>query len=229
MLASITPLAERGRRHKYRTAAAWFIAGGLAGGITLGLLDGGLAAAVHSARPANIVLATVALAAALVTLTAELGLGGFILPIHRRQVNERWLDQFRPWVYAGGFGWQIGTGLVTYIMTPALYLMILVAALTADPWVALAVASLFGLLRGLAVLLGRRITDPEGLTRFHRRFSDVEPLVWRGLVAVEAAVALACAWLVSPWVALALAVVAGPTAAATARRRTPSQATAGPA
>ena len=44
-------------------------------------------------------------------LRRTLHLGGFILPVHHRQVNERWLDQFRPWVYGAGFGWQIGDGV----------------------------------------------------------------------------------------------------------------------
>ena len=38
-------------------------------------------------------------------LAFDLELFGSRLPIHRRQVNERWLDQFRPWVY----GWDSGS------------------------------------------------------------------------------------------------------------------------
>ena len=56
-----------------------------------------------------------------------------VSPIHHRQVNERWLDQFRPWVYGAGFGWQIGAGLATYIKTCAVYLMIVLAALCGQP------------------------------------------------------------------------------------------------
>jgi hypothetical protein len=207
MLATITPLAERGRGHQYGGSAAWFVAGGLLGGATLGGLAAALAAGLRALAPSSASLAAVALAGAALTVVAELGLGGFRLPVHHRQVNERWLDQFRPWVYAGGFGWQVGTGLATYIMTPALYLLILLSALTGAPWAALALASLFGLLRGLAVLLGRGITDPTSLARFHRRFHDAEPVVRRVLVAVECAVTFACAWLVSPWAALAVAGV----------------------
>lgn len=207
MLATITPLAERGRGHRYGRSAAWFVAGGLVGGATLGAFAGALAAAVRAVDPSTASLAAVALAGAVVTFVAELGLGGFRLPVHHRQVNERWLDQFRPWVYAGGFGWQVGTGLATYIMTPALYLVILLSMLTAAPWVALTVGALFGLTRGLAVLLGRRITDPASLAQFHRRFHDAEPKVRRLLVTVEGAVTFACAWLVSPWAALVVAGV----------------------
>jgi hypothetical protein len=226
MLATITPLAERGRGHRYRSAAAWFVAGGLAGGLTLGVVDGGLAALVRATAAAPIVLAVVALTASVVTLLAELGLGRLRLPAHHRQVNERWLDRFRTWVYAGGFGWQVGTGLATYIMTPALYLMIVLAALTATPWAAAAVATSFGLLRGLAVLLGWRITDTDRLRTFHRRFHDAEPPVRRALVAVEGAVVLTCAWAVSPWAALVLLLTVIPLAAA--RLRVPSKATARP-
>ena len=53
---------------------------------------------------------------------AGAALGGLHLPPTRRQVNERWLDQFRLWVYGAGFGWQIGTGLATYVKTAAVYL-----------------------------------------------------------------------------------------------------------
>jgi hypothetical protein len=226
MLATITPLAERGRGHRYRSAAAWFVAGGLAGGVTLGVFDGGLAALVRTTGARPLVVAVIAFTASVLTLIAELGLWGFRLPVHYRQVNERWLDQFRPWVYAGGFGWQVGTGLATYVMTPALYLMILLAGLTATPWTAAVVATAFGLLRGLAVLLGRHITDTQSLTAFHRRFHHAEPLVWRALVTVEGAVALACAVIVSPWAALA--VLFGVVPVAAARSRAPSEATPRP-
>jgi cobalamin synthase len=208
MLATIIPLAERGRGHRYGRSAMWFVAGGLAGGVTLGALAAALAAAVRALAPSSLSLAVLALGGAVITVAAELGLGGFRIPVHHRQVNERWLDQFRPWVYAGGFGWQVGTGLATYIMTPALYLMILLSVLTSAPWVALAVGALFGLARGLAVLLGRHLTDPASLAQFHRRFHDAEPKVRGILVTVEGAVTLACAWLVSPWAALVVAGMA---------------------
>jgi hypothetical protein len=133
MLASITPLAERARGHRYRSTAAWFVVGGTVGGACLGLGLGALAAAVRAAGVPGVALAAVAGAAALVAAAADAGVAGFRLPVHRRQVNERWLDQFRPWVYGAGFGWQIGAGLVTYIRTSAVYLMIVLAALSAEP------------------------------------------------------------------------------------------------
>jgi hypothetical protein len=205
MLASITPLAETGRGNRYRTTAAWFVAGATLGGATLGAVMGALAV-VGSALPTAWLL-PLGLCAALVTLAGELGVLGFKLPIHRRQVNERWLDQFRPWVYGAGFGWQIGSGLATYIMTPAVYLMIVLAALSGAPLAALAVGTGFGLVRGLSVLLGRRITDPVSLAAFHRAFHRAEPIVVRIVVAAEALVAVLLAGAASINAAVAVAAV----------------------
>jgi hypothetical protein len=139
-------------------------------------------------------------------------------------VNERWLDQFRPWVYGAGFGWQIGTGLVTYIKTAALYLIIVLAALTGSPATALAIGVLFGLVRGLAVFLGRGITSTTALAAFHRRFTDFGPVMLGIVVACELAAAVAFAGFLSLWAALALVALGAAAVAGRARRRTPAPA-----
>jgi hypothetical protein len=224
MLATVTPLAEHGRGHRYRTTALWFIAGGFAGGATLGLAMAALALGVRAASPSTATLAIVACALALLAAASDTRLGGFRLPFHSRQVNERWLDQFRPWVYGAGFGWQIGAGLVTYIKTAALYLMIALAALTASPAVALGIGALFGLVRGLAVLLGRTITSPATLAEFHRRFTRAGPVVLAVVVVCELAVAVGFATAVSPWLALTLALLGAAVAAGRVRGRMPATA-----
>ena len=127
-----SPSAARGHRYRGRRPGSW--RGASVGGATLGL---GMAA-LAARRPRRRALdrrcwPRVACAASVLAAAADARLGGFRLPVHHRQVNERWLDQFRPWVYGAGFGWQIGAGLVTYIKTSAVYLMIVLAALTADP------------------------------------------------------------------------------------------------
>jgi hypothetical protein len=222
MLATVTPLAEQARGHRYRSTAAWFIAGGTAGGATLGLLMAALALGVRAAAPSTVALALTACAVAVLAAASDTRLGGFHLPFHSRQVNERWLDQFRPWVYGAGFGWQIGAGLVTYIKTAALYLMIALVALMESPATALAIGTLFGLVRGLAVLLGRGITSPASLAAFHRRFVAVGPFVLTVVVACELAAGIAFAAVLSPWVAVALVLAAG--GVALARRRVPAPA-----
>jgi hypothetical protein len=217
MLATITPLAEAGRGHRYRTTAAWFVFGSTLGGATLGAVMAALAA-LGKALPTTWLL-PFGLCAALITLAGELGVFGFRIPIHRRQVNERWLDQFRPWVYGAGFGWQIGSGLATYVVTPAVYLMIVLAALSGAPSAALAVGTGFGLVRGLTVLLGRRITDPVSLAEFHRAFHRAEPVVLAALVGVEAAVAALLAGAESVQLAVAVAVVVASGAVVLSRLR----------
>jgi hypothetical protein len=219
MLATVTPLAERGRGHRYRSTAAWFIAGGTAGGATLGLVMAALAFGVRAADPSPRALAVVACSLAAVAAASDTRLGGFHLPFHSRQVNERWLDQFRPWVYGAGFGWQIGAGLVTYIKTAALSLVIGLAALTASPATALAIGALFGLVRGLAVLLGRGIVSPATLAEFHRRFTRAGPVVLGVVVGCELGVAVVFGAILSPWVALALVLLGGAVAAGRSRRR----------
>ena len=92
---------------------------------------------------------------ALVTGASDLKPFGWQLPFHTRQVNEMWLDQYRSWIYGTTFGWQIGVGLATYIMSSAVYLTIALGALSRRPIVALAAGVTFGLVRGLAILAGR--------------------------------------------------------------------------
>ena len=215
MLSSITPMAERGRGHRFRPTATWFVVGAFTGGLTLGLVAAALAAGVRAAHLHPTTLAALGTAAAVLAAASDGHVARFALPIHRRQVNERWLDQFRPWVYGAGFGWQIGTGLATYIKTAAVYLMIVLLALAGDPWVALGVGALFGLVRGLAVLLGRRITTFDALARLHRRMAELDGPSVAAVVAVELAAAVLCGWLTSPGIAAAVAL---PAAAVALRR-----------
>jgi len=155
-----------------------------------------------------------------VAVASDLNLGGFRLPSHTRQVNEDWLVEYRSWVYGGGFGWQIGVGLATFVTTAAVYLMLALAALTASPVAALAVVTGFGLVRGLAVLLGRSLTTPQRMLDLHRRLADLLPTAQRAVVAVQAAVlavAAGAAWGPAP----ALVLAAGGAAAVVARRPRP--------
>jgi hypothetical protein len=219
MLATITPLAEQGRGHRYRTTAAWFVAGSIVGGATLGAVMALLAVGTAAAHASPSVLAAIAAAASLAALAADARIGGFRLPVHHRQVNERWLDQFRPWVYGAGFGWQIGTGVATYIKTCAVYLMVVLAALTGSPTTAFIIGVVFGLVRGLAVYLGRQITSTAALAAFHRKFMAMDPVALAAVVACEAAAALTFATLVEPWLGAAIAVAVGATVLAWAARR----------
>ena len=207
MLASITPLSEAGRGHRFRATAAWYVVGSILGGASLGLCVAGATVAVDAISLTSREVILVALGASAVAMASDARLGGFHLPVHHRQVNERWLDSLRPWVYGAGFGWQIGAGLTTYIMTAAVYLMIVLAALVRQPWFGFAFGVLFGLVRGLSVCLGRHITSAEALREFHRRFFEWGPRIGRITVAVEVMAIGLFAILLSPWAVLGLGAV----------------------
>jgi MFS family permease len=205
MLSTITPFEERSKGHRYAATSAWFVLGATLGGLTLGGVIAVLAVATRLAGPSGVVAGTIGLVATLAVLLSETGPGGVRFPVHHRQVNERWLDAYRPWVYGVGFGFQIGTGVATYITTAAVYLMVVLGALTGRAEIALAVGGTFGLVRGLAVTLTHRVTSPTGLLAFHQRFATMRPWADRGVLA---SLAVVC-------VALAIAVGSVPAAVAT--------------
>jgi hypothetical protein len=209
MLSQITPLAEAGRQHKFARTAGWFIAGSVLGGLALGCAIAGAAIVVAAvglgSRSALALIAGGALAAA----ATDAHLLGFGPPFLRRQVNEAWLSTYRAWVYGSGFGFQIGAGVTTYVMTAAVPLMIAIGAFSANAWVALGLGALFGLARGLAVLLGARIRSQAALFAFHRRFDAWTEPIRRSVIGVQVIVAIVAAWVVAPALAAALAGVTG--------------------
>ena len=213
MLSQITPVAEAGRNQRYARTACWFIVGAVAGGLTLGAAAAALAvivAALDLSHNAAIVISALCAFTAAAIDSRVLGFGP---PFVRRQVNENWLSRYRPWVYGSGFGWQIGTGLVTYVMTAAVPLIIVFAALSASPSAAMGLALLFGFTRGLAVLLSAPLRSQSDLYGFHRRFTRASEPVRRAVIGVQLAVATWGAWIAAP-VAIAVTVTAGTTALA---------------
>ena len=147
MLSTLTPLSERARGNRFAVTGMWFVLGATVGGAALGLL--GAADRGHGIGPSTSPLHGRTPCSPSVRPprwgSSSTGLAGStVLPHHRRQVNEQWLDELRSWVYGTGFGVQIGFGLATYIMTAAVYLTVLLGGLTASPWLAVAVGTTFG-------------------------------------------------------------------------------------
>ena len=190
MLSTITPMAEQSRGHRYGVTATWFILGAGLGGLTLSgaaaLLATGLGALDLSTTATFGAAAVLAATAAMV----DAGTFGRRPPFFRRQVDDAWLATYRAWVYGGGFGWQIGVGLATYVMTAGVVLTALLAVLTASPAQALAVGLAFGLARGLVVLLGAGITSPGALGAVHQRLDALEAPVRWAVVGVQVGVAV---------------------------------------
>lgn len=210
MLSTITPMAERARGHRYGVTAAWFVVGAAVGGATLGAGAAGLAAIIAVLDPSA--TATFGAAAVLAVTAALVDAGAFGRrpPFFRRQVDDAWLSKYRAWVYGAGFGWQIGVGLATYIMTAAVVLTVALAVLTASPLAAFAIGVAFGVGRGLVVLLGARLRSPAALGALHARLDALEaPVRWAvvGVQGAVAAVAALVAW--GPVAAAGVVVVVG--------------------
>lgn len=222
MLSSITPMTEAGRGNRFSTTARWFVAGGVVGGLSLGLLAAGAAALVALADLTDATRWGIAAVAALATAAIDLGVFGIELPIFKRQVNDAWLRRYRGWVYGAGFGWQIGFGVATYIMTAGVFLTIGLAVLGASPVVALAIGATFGLVRGSAVYIGRSATSPAALGAVHARLDALGPTARLAALVVQllAAVVLAgAAWGIGPAALLAVAATAATVVTTRAPRR----------
>lgn len=175
MLSTITPLGERSRGHSYSWSMCWYLLGATVGGASLGACMAGAAALLAMVGPHHLAGSIATAVVVLVCLAGDARLGGFRLPDHPRQVNERWLDRFRPWVYASGFGWQIGTGVATYVMTDAIYAMVVASMCTLAPLSAFAVGVTFGFVRGACLLVGSSVSTPASLRALHARMARVAP------------------------------------------------------
>jgi hypothetical protein len=186
MLASITPLGEWGRGNRWTTTAALFTAGSLAAGAALGAVMGLLGSVALGGVGTGWRLGL--LAAALGAGVAwELGRGS--VPGPRRQVNERWLDEYRRWIYAAGFGAQLGTGVVTIVASSAVYAVWAAAFLSASPSAGVAIGAAGGAMRGATLLVGARTRTPQALMSLHERMYSIQRPVRRGALTVQLALA----------------------------------------
>jgi hypothetical protein len=196
MLASITPLGERGRRSTWAVTVTAFLIGGLVGGAAIGALAGAVGRLVlpHDTSDA----ARLAALAAIVLIAIALDLRSDPAPGPRRQVDERWLDRYRGWVYGLGFGGQLGIGITTVVSSAATYAMLAAAFLTRSPaWGAL-IAGCFGAIRGLTPLAAARVDRPDRLLAFHAVMLRARaPVARAALAALALIVAVAIAGAVS--------------------------------
>ena len=185
MLASITPLGERGRGSRWAVTIVAFGVGATAGGLVVGAAAGGLGTVVLPASVSIharlIALAVVLACAALLDARADPA------PGPRRQVNERWLDEFRGWVYGAGFGAQLGLGLTTVITSAATYAWLLAAVLTRSLVAGAVIGACFGIVRGLTPLAAAGVHSPRELLSLHRAFARWRaPGRWAGVALLVA-------------------------------------------
>ena len=218
MLSSLNPVSERARGHRFGVTAAWYVAGAAAGGALLG----GACALVAEALARGGLVAewawAIAFTGSVVAVGSDSCLVRYALPDHPRQVDERWLVTYRRWIYAGGFGVQIGTGFATYIMTAAVYLTALLAALSGSATIAFWVGVEFGVVRGLSVLLVAPVSTPDRLRALIARVDTLDAVSLRVAAATSAGVgAVSVGVLGGPLAAVAAALVLGALGVAPAR------------
>ena len=169
MLSTLNPVSERARGHRFWATSCWYVLGAVVGGALLGLGCAALAFGFGRLDVAPDVSWSLALTGAVIAVLSDVRVGGWSLPLHPRQVDERWVDRYRRWLYASGYGVQIGSGVATYVMTAGVYLVALLAVLTGSPMQAFAGCVAFGLVRGLSVTVGAVGRTPEALRAVLRR------------------------------------------------------------
>jgi hypothetical protein len=172
MLGSITSLGERSRGRRWAVTYSWFIVGGLVGGLAL-------ATALIALRELGSLLppaAALAVGFAGVGALAAAAAQGSTPPSLERQVDHRWLDEYRGWVIGAGFGFQLGAGVLTRISSFALYLLFLCALLGA-PRSALLIAAIgYAALRGISAAPGGWVNNPHDLQHLTHIIARYEPL-----------------------------------------------------
>jgi hypothetical protein len=163
MLASITPLGERGRQSIWAVTVAAFALAAIAAAGLAGAVLGALGAAVLPAA------ADLRWAGLLVALVAALGLEAAPRPVPgpRRQVDPGWLDRYRGWVYGAGYGAQLGLAVTTVVTSAATYAALVAALLSASAVGGAVVMGCYGAVRGLSPLATAHVRSTGQLVAVH--------------------------------------------------------------
>jgi hypothetical protein len=168
MLASITPLGERGRQSKWGVTVVAFLLGAVGAGAAAGALLGLAGSWAVSGLGSHARLALLA-GAALIALALDASPRK--VPGPRRQVNERWREQYRGWVWGGGYGAQLGLGVTTVVHSAATYLALGAAFLATGAGRGAVIVGVFGLMRGVQPLTTWGVRGPAELVSFHVRLA----------------------------------------------------------
>lgn len=192
MLASITPLGERGRRSHWGLTVGMFVVAATGAGAALGTLLGAVGAVLLSGVSPGPRLAVFAVAA-LVALVLDAS--PVRVPGPRRQVDERWRDEYRGWVYGAGYGAQLGVGITTVVQSAATYLALLGAMLSGSAVSGALIVGVFGAARGVQPLAAAHVRRPEQLLALHVRLHRVgSRITIGGTLVLVVLVALATGW-----------------------------------
>ena len=154
MLASITPLGERGRGSRWGVTVSAYLIGSAVGGAALGALLGWTGSRLDASSNARLAVLGVAI---VLGVAFDLGLAGVRLPTTHRQVDETWRASYRGWVWGLTFGVQLALGVITVVTTAFVYVTWLAAFLGGSAAAGALVGLAFGLARALPILSVARV------------------------------------------------------------------------
>ena len=190
MLGSISPVGEASRGQRWWLTATAYTVASLIAGAAMGLLLGLVGAAVF-----NVVEASTAVRLGLLGLVLLVGalfdsrLLPWRLPTWRRQVDERWLTTYRGWIYGAGFGFQLGTGVVTIVPSAVTYAAWAAALLSGSAQSGLVIGIVFGVVRSIPLLMTVRLRSAAALYATTQRVAAAEPVAQKLVIAGQAGVA----------------------------------------
>lgn len=168
MLASITPLGERGHNRRWGHTAGFYLLGSILGGATRGAILGALGSLIPTQlRPSPTGVALILAGLLAVAAGIESRRLPFPIPGVTRQVNEDWLSQYRGWVIGLGFGYQLGLAVVVYITSASLWVVFAAEFLTFSPLAGMVLGAGFGFIRSLPLLATYRVRTPQQLRATH--------------------------------------------------------------
>lgn len=174
MLSSIHPLGERARNNRWLVTVAAFTIGAAVAGALVGSALGWLGGLLLPGLDETMGFAIIGVTALLAGL---LDVFGVPVPGPKRQVNEHWIGTYRGWVYGGAFGFELGAGLMTYVVTWSVYALLAAEFVLGSPLTGALVGAVFGLGRSLALFMAGSIDRASRLTAFHARMARLGPPV----------------------------------------------------
>ncbi len=184
MLSSIHPFGERSRSNSFGRTAAAHIVGSTLGGAALGVTAGAIGLAVSTLfAPSPTARTAVVLAATIGALLIEVTRRERLLPTRRRQVNENWIQNYRGWVYGGGWGAELGFGISTIITTALVHLLVVAMIIVGSFPLAVVLGATFGFVRGATILAAIGVDSPERLRLLHQRLDAMRSRSKAGVVA----------------------------------------------
>jgi len=188
MLASITPLGERGRHSRWWLTVSAFLLAATVAGTGAGAGLGSLGSLALSGVPADV---RVALVGAALVVAIGMDSAPRAVPGPRRQVDERWLDRYRGWVYGVGYGSQLGLAVTTVVSSAATYVALLASVLVGRLGWGAIVLGCYGAVRGLIPLAAAGVRSPHGLLALHRALGRWRARARWGAVAAQGALVVA--------------------------------------